>query len=81
WVKEYDGYPFSAEWLSAAFDYNNAPFFQSFMEIKVEKSRNRIRLIPYGINGPLRWKDFEYGGTGKPEGAGQNDRVEWVLPM
>lgn len=81
WTKKYNGYPFSAEWLSAAFDYNQAPYFQSFMEIKVEKSKNRIRLIPYGINGQLRWTDFEYGGQGKPENAIATDLAEWVLPM
>ncbi len=81
WTKKYNGYPFSAEWLSAAFDYNQAPYFQSFMEIKVEKSKNRIRLIPYGINGQLRWTDFEYGGKGKPENASATDLAEWVLPI
>jgi 3',5'-cyclic AMP phosphodiesterase CpdA len=81
WTKKYNGYPFSAEWLSAAFDYNQAPYFQSFMEIKVEKSKNRIRLIPYGINGQLRWTDFEYGGKGKPDNALASDLAEWVLPM
>ncbi|MUP46570.1 hypothetical protein E0K83_12560 [Gramella sp. BOM4] len=81
WVKKYDGYPFSAEWLSAAFDYNKAPYFQSFMEIKVEKSRNRIRLIPYGIHGQLRWGDFQAGGMGIPEGAEDKELAEWVFPM
>jgi len=81
WLKKYNGYPFSAEWLSAAFDYNQAPYFQSFMEIKVEKSRNRIRLIPYGIHGQLRWSDLEYGGTGKPPSANNKDFAEWELPM
>ncbi|MGB5393493.1 MAG: metallophosphoesterase [Lutimonas sp.] len=81
WVKEYDGYPFSAEWLSAAFDYNQTPYFQSFMEIKVEKSQNRIRLIPYGINGQLRWSDFDFEGQTKPSNAKMNDLVEWILPM
>ncbi len=81
WLKKYNGYPFSAEWLSAAFDYNQAPYFQSFMEIKVEKSKNRIRLIPYGINGQLRWSDFEYGGNGKPSHAAVDDLAEWVLRM
>ncbi len=78
WLKKYNGYPFSAEWLSAAFDYNQAPYFQSFMEIKVEKSRNRVRLIPYGIHGQLRWSDLEYGGKGKPDSASEDDfgRVE-----
>lgn len=81
WCKKYNGYPFSAEWLSAAFDYNQAPYFQSFMEIKVEHSKNRIRLIPYGIHGQLRWSDMEYGGMGKPTSAEENDLVEWTLPM
>jgi hypothetical protein len=67
--------------LSAAFDYNEAPYFQSFMEIKVEKSRNRIRLIPYGVHGQLRWRDFDYGGMGKPASARIDDPAEWVLPM
>jgi uncharacterized membrane protein HdeD (DUF308 family)/3',5'-cyclic AMP phosphodiesterase CpdA len=81
WVKEYNGYPFSAEWLSAAFDYNQAPYFQSFMEIRVERSKNRIRLIPYGINGQLKWVDFEYAGQGKTAGADKNELAEWILPM
>ena len=81
WLKKYNGYPFSAEWLSAAFDYNQAPYFQSFLEIKMEKSRNRIRLIPYGIHGQLRWSDFEYGGMTKPANADEDSFVEWVLPM
>ncbi len=81
WCKKYNGYPFSAEWLSAAFDYNQAPYFQSFMEIKVERSRNRIRLIPYGIHGQLRWRDLEYGGTGKHEKESDQNFVEWVFPL
>ena len=67
--------------LSAAFDYNQAPYFQSFMEIKVEGSRNRIRLIPYGIHGQLRWRDFDYGGMAKPVSAQVDDYAEWILPM
>jgi hypothetical protein len=81
WLKKYQGYPFSAEWLSAAFDYNQAPYFQSFMEIKVERSHRRIRLIPYGVHGQLRWSDFEYGGNGKPPSAPGSGFAEWVLPM
>lgn len=81
WVKKYNGYPFSAEWLSAAFDYNQAPYFQSFMEIKVERSKNRIRLIPYGVHGQLHWRDLQYGGNGKPANAKGDDKVQWVLPM
>ena len=80
-LKKYNGYPFSAEWLSAAFDYNQAPYFQSFMEIKVERSSNRIRLILYGIHGQLQWSDLEYGGMGKPATASSDDLVQWILPM
>jgi 3',5'-cyclic AMP phosphodiesterase CpdA len=81
WLKKYNGYPFSAEWLSAAFDYNQAPYFQSFMEIEVERSKNRIRLIPYGIHGQLRWSDLEYGGEGKPLSANKNGLAQWVVPL
>jgi len=51
------------------------------MEIKVEKSRNRIRLIPYGVHGQLRWSDLEYGGMGKPASADGKDFVEWTFSM
>ena len=81
YTKRYNGWPFSAEWLSAAFDYNKAPFFQSFMEIKVEKSLNRVRLIPYSNNGRLRWSEIT-----ATKLLGQNplqpgEFVEWVIPM
>ena len=36
WTQGAGAWPFSAEWLSAAFDYNVAPFFQSFVEVRVE---------------------------------------------
>jgi 3',5'-cyclic AMP phosphodiesterase CpdA/uncharacterized membrane protein HdeD (DUF308 family) len=81
WLKKYDGYPFSAEWLSAAFDYNEAPYFQSFLEIRVEKSKNRIRIIPYGVHGQLRWSDFEHDGASKPASAREESLAEWVLRM
>jgi 3',5'-cyclic AMP phosphodiesterase CpdA len=40
WTEQFSAWPFSAEWLSAAFDYNVAPFFQSFVEVRVERSAN-----------------------------------------
>ena len=81
WVKQYNGYPFSAEWLSAAFDYNNAPYFQSFVEVRVEPSKNRLRIIPYGIHGRLQWQEFQSGGLGRPRDTRDNDLAEWVFPM
>ena len=46
WLKKYNGYPFSAEWLSAAFDYNQAPYFQSFLEIKSGEIQEQDQAYP-----------------------------------
>ena len=43
WTRSFDAWPFSAEWLSAVFDYNTAPFFQS-VEVRVEADRLIVRL-------------------------------------
>jgi hypothetical protein len=62
------------------FDYNVAPFFQSFVEVKVEASAARVRIIPYGVHGRLRWKEMGAPHAlraGKPDDA----FVEWVIPM
>ena len=36
WIKWFNAWPFSVEALSGLFDFNHAPFFQSFMEVRVE---------------------------------------------
>jgi hypothetical protein len=79
WTRRFDAWPFSAEWLSAVFDYNTAPFFQSFIEVRVE--RDRLLLRPYGVHGRLRWRDFDRSasGRGRPAGAGLDDEVEWAV--
>ena len=59
WTKNLGGWPFTAEFLSAAFDYNVSPFFQSFFEVKVEPSKGTITFIPFGVNGQLIWRDLE----------------------
>lgn len=81
WTKRMGGWPFSAEFLSAAFDANVAPFYQSFMVVHVEPSKGRIRLVPYGVHGRLRWSEFERSadlasGTMPPE-----ELVEWIVEM
>ena len=48
WTKNVGAWPSPAEWLSAAFDYDVAPFFQSFVVVRVERSANRVRLQPWG---------------------------------
>jgi uncharacterized membrane protein HdeD (DUF308 family)/3',5'-cyclic AMP phosphodiesterase CpdA len=78
WTLSFDAWPFSAEWLSAVFDYNTVPFFQSFVEIRVEPDRLIVR--PYGIHGRLRWREFDRPGPAdsRPAGMGPDDLVEWV---
>ncbi|HVJ87823.1 MAG TPA: metallophosphoesterase [Caulifigura sp.] len=77
WTKYFGAWPFSAEGLSAAFDVNTAPFMQSLVEVRIEPSQNRIRLIPYGIHGQLRWKDFDRSASGSdPE-----ELAEWTVPL
>lgn len=79
YTKKFDGWPFSAEWLSAAFDYNESPFFQSFLEVKIERTKNRVRLIPYCNRGRLKWKDIT--ATGAAGNVEKTEYVEWVVPM
>lgn len=81
YTKKYNGWPFSAEWLSAAFDYNVAPFFQSFMEIRVERSTNSVRFIPYSQHGRLRWREITSTEGARSRGAAMEDYAEWKLPL
>jgi hypothetical protein len=79
WTRGLNAWPFSAEWLSAVFDYNVAPFFQSFVEVRVERSRDRVRIVPYGVHGRLRWDDI--ASSGAPAAQDGGALVEWVVPM
>ena len=73
WTRRFSAWPFSAEWLSAVFDYNTAPFFQSFVEVRVEPGRMLIR--PYGVHGRLRWNELEAARPpAEPDGF-----VEWEV--
>ena len=81
WVKHFGAWPSSAEALAAAFDYNRAPFFQSFVEVRVEGSASRVRLILHGVRGPLRWRDLQSSGTVAPAGSNPDDPAEWIFPM
>lgn len=81
WTTALDGWPFSAEWLSAMFDYNVAPFFQSFVKITVDPARKRVTLIPYSNNGRLKWKDLTSTKGARPPGTNPDDYVEWKISM
>jgi hypothetical protein len=81
WVKHLRAWPFTSEALAGAFDYNHAPFLQSFVEVRVEGSKDQVRLIPHGANGPLRWRELEIFGSVMPAGNTGDDPVEFIVPM
>jgi uncharacterized membrane protein HdeD (DUF308 family) len=81
WLRYLHGYPFDDEMVSGAFDFNRAPFFQSFIEVSVERSKKQVRILLYGVNGQLRWRDIQVGGQVMPPGKGPDDFVEFVQPM
>jgi hypothetical protein len=81
WVKWFKAWPFHVEALSGLFDFNHAPFFQSFMEVRVERSKRRVVLVLNGTHGPLQWRDLQTGGTVLPSGASLDDPVEFIVQM
>jgi len=81
WIKWFRGWPFSVEALSGLFDFNRAPFFQSFLEVRVERSKRRVVVILNGTDGPLRWRDLQVGGGGAPLGAQSDLPVEFIVPF
>ena len=81
WASRLGGWPWSSEWLSAAFDYNVAPFFQSFVEVRVEPSAGRVRLLPWGVHGRLRWSDLQTSEGLRPQEVAPEALVEWSLPL
>jgi hypothetical protein len=81
WVKYLDAWPLNAETMAGAFDNNFAPYFQSFIEVRVEGSANRVRLIAHSANGPLHWRDLQRFGAIIPDGQSEDDVVELSLPL
>ena len=81
WVKRFHAWPSNPEFLSGAFNFNRAPFFQSFVEVRVEPSANRVRILPYGVHGRLTWREMQRIGAVMPAQSGEDDPVEFVVPM
>jgi uncharacterized membrane protein HdeD (DUF308 family) len=81
WAKHFHAWPFTAEAMAGAFLYNQAPFLQSFVEVRVENSKNQVRLIAHGATGPLHWRDLETFGGVMPSGRTGADMVEVLVPM
>jgi hypothetical protein len=79
WTRELGAWPASPEWLSAMFDYNVAPFFQSFVAVTVDPVARRLTIRPWGVHGPLRWQDFSSSPDARPQDAAPEHPVEWVV--
>lgn len=71
WTADEGAYPFSPSTTSSAFDFNAAPFFQSFVKVSVERtdSVTTIEITPYGANGILGWGQLARSGQGVPTSA------------
>lgn len=82
WLERFGAWPIStAEPLSGIFDFNRAPFFQSFMEVRVERSAQRVHFLLHGAGGPLRWRDLQLGGAVLPQGAKPDDPVDFPMGL
>ena len=84
WIKWFKAWPFTVEALSGIFDFNHAPFFQSFMEVRVERSNRRVVLVLHGAEGPLHWSDLQTGGalasvTGVSPRIQSNSSCKWTV--
>lgn len=81
WVKRFGAWPSTVEALAPAFDFNRAPFYQSFAEVRVEFSTNTVRVIPHGPDGPLKWRDMQLYGRVMPSNRSAEDSIEFTVPM
>jgi len=80
WTRRFGSWPVSSETLSGIFDFNQAPFFQSFMEVRVERSKCRVVFALHGVSGPIPWRDL-HSSVERVIGAGPDDPVEFVVKM
>lgn len=81
WLKRFHAWPSSSEAFASAFDFNRAPFFQSFVKVQVRGSANLVQIWPYGSTGRLRWRDLDLGQISLPEKATLDDYVDLPLPL
>ncbi len=81
WIRRLNAWPSSPEMLAPAFASNRAPFFQSFVEVRVELSTGVVRLRPYTADGRMQWRDLQVVGQVMPAGTNAADPVEFTLPL
>jgi hypothetical protein len=53
WTRRFGTWPVSTETLSGIFDFNHAPFYQSFVEVRVERSKRRVVFALHGVSGAV----------------------------
>jgi len=80
WIKRFGAWPISIETLSGMFDFNHAPFYQSFVEVRVERSKNRVIFALHGANGPISWRDLQVSSE-EAVGEAPDDPVEFTVEM
>jgi len=49
--------------------------------VRVEPSGGRVRLLPWGVHGRLRWSDLQASAGWRPDGRPADELIEIVLPM
>ena len=78
WIQKFDGYPFSSDVLSIAFDFDKSPFLNSFLLVEVDNEKRQIRVVPYGVKGRLLWSDLA---RSEIVSVQPQREAEWVIPM
>jgi hypothetical protein len=51
------------------------------MQVRVERSKRRVVLSLYGVDGPLHWRDLQTGGAVLPSEANEDGPVEFTVTM
>lgn len=80
WINWFNAWPATVETLSGIFNFNHAPFFQSFIEVQVSPARSEVRLSLYGVDGLLHWSDLDHSSV-LPADLAPGDPVTFILPM
>ena len=74
-----DAWPFGPEWLSGIFDYNVAPFFQSFVEVRWNGPPIKCESSLMAYMAALHGARSVFGGPSNSRLA-DRDFVEWIVP-
>ncbi len=81
WVKHLGAWPVVAGSRGFGVQLRPRPFYQSFMEVRVEGSSNTVRFWVYGANGRLRWRELHVEGDRIPNSQNADDLVEFAFPL